>query len=164
MVDVFDGRIFEIVAERLRVLPTDSDTSEAFFRTAIGRAYYSCFHAYRQKHFPSRTWYVPRGKGKKGKYVGHGELRREVRRVGLGVTADKLDTLIELREHADYHSWPPSRPAARVAPPTCYCSWGPNVQDNCDLAIDLARSLLADLDKTGDPGGMETRQVRGEQK
>ena len=138
---MFDGTNFLEVALNLRTYGEGSTTSEAFFRSAIGRAYYACYHALRAKYFNKEKWSVPGEKGEK-QYISHRKLRLKVRELASNLTADKLDTLVELRIHADYHSWAPTREGGPAPPPVCYCSWSTDPRDNCNLAVQLAETLL----------------------
>ncbi len=148
---MFDGTNFFEVALNLRANGEGTPTSEAFFRSAIGRAYYACFHAFRARYFAKEKWNVPKERGEK-EYVSHRKLRLKVRELGSNVTADKLDTLVELREHADYHSWVPTPEGAPALPPACYCAWSPDPRNNCDLAVQLAENLLREVEgRTGSP-------------
>lgn len=142
---LFDGRSFIRVAVHLSTSADHSDVFEAFYRSSIGRAYYACFHAFRAKHFPPEQWHIPREDGT-AKYVSHWQLRRRIRENDSGPTADMFDTLIQLREHADYHSWKPTPMASRAPPPTCHCAWNTEAKRNSDYAMNLARTLLDSLD------------------
>ena len=143
---MFDGKTFFEVAAQLRSFGHTSGKSDAFFRSSVSRAYYACFHAYRERHFPKEKWHIPKGGGEK-EYISHRKLRKKVRADGEHLIADKLDLLVELREHADYHSWQPAVQGTTVQPPACYCPWGPDARGNSDLALDLARQLLEQLEK-----------------
>src|SRR5713101_1652306 len=120
---MFDGKEFMDVAKHLGASAAGSPHPEAYFRSAIGRAYYACFHACREKYFAPKRW----GKAD----ATHKAVRRVVHDKAKGLMPDWLDTLIELREHSDYHSWAPSQRAVLGPPPNCDCSWDPSPETNC---------------------------------
>lgn len=141
---MFDGLDFLDVARLLANPATMAPRTEASFRTSVGRAYYACYHALRRRLCDPRDWARFGASGKKI-YLTHRRLRSLVREKLPSGSVDLFDSLIEMREHADYHSWKPSstRPGP---PPSCLCSsWGPDPRENSDLAIRTAEELLEAL-------------------
>jgi hypothetical protein len=140
---MFDGARFLEVAKSLAIpqsghpLPTD-----AAQRTAVGRAYYACFHVLRPRVCDPKGWSRVESGGKK-KYLTHRQLRSLVAKKLPEGAVDLLDSLVELREHADYHIWRPSS-GTLGPPPSCVCqNWSENLDDNSTLAIRTAEILLA---------------------
>jgi hypothetical protein len=122
---MFDGLEFLDVAKQISGRGVSLTESEALYRTAVGRAYYACFHELRKRLCNPAGWYRL-GKGGKKDYLTHKELRRLVAKKISADSADLLDLLVEMREHADYHSWQPSS-GTPGPPPSCLCStWGPD--------------------------------------
>lgn len=142
---MFDGLGFLDVARSLSNPATTEPRTEASYRTAVGRAYYACYHELRRCLCDPREW-ARIGTGGKKVYLSHRQLRTLVRERLPDGSVDLFDSLIELREHADYHSWKPS--SARVGPPpSCLCSsWSPDPRENSELAIRTAEELLDALD------------------
>ena len=139
---MFDGSEFLEVARGLAGEEGVTSTVEAAYRTAIGRTYYACFHTLRARLCDPRGWHR-QGKGGKMKYLTHRQLRGLVAKNMAPTTSDLLDTLIELREHADYHSWRPT-PGALGPPPHCRCgSWQDDIVDTYELALETAQEILS---------------------
>jgi hypothetical protein len=141
---MFDGKGFLDVARNLSGTSSGSADLEAVYRTAVGRAYYACFHVLRTRLCNSAGWYRLEKGGKKV-YLTHKKLRQLVARKMSSDSVDILDSLVEMREHADYHSWAPSVGAPGPAP-SCLCSrWDPNPLVNCKTAIRDAEELLSQV-------------------
>ncbi len=142
---MFDGREFLGVARHLLGGVAAGGTDhEALYRTAVGRSYYACFHVLRRALCDPAGW-ARFGKGGRKVFLTHQQLRRLViRRLPVG-SVDLFDSLREMREHADYHSWKPSVGGAG-GPPTCLCStWGPDPKANAESALEVAEELLTQL-------------------
>lgn len=72
------------------------NTDEASLRTAISRAYYAS-HLLAVQRLMQRGW-APRGSGDD-----HGRILARLNHGATRHLANKLRTLLELRQHADYH-------------------------------------------------------------
>src|SRR5580658_2898403 len=105
---MFDGRQFLVVAKSLASPTQDGRApTDAAQRTAVGRAYYACFHVLRPLVSKPEGWSRVEKRGKKV-YLSHRQMRRLVSKKFSQDVADLLDSLVVLREHADYHNWRPS--------------------------------------------------------
>jgi hypothetical protein len=136
----FDGLTFLELSRQLSGLPEESAVPEARHRTAVGRAYYACFHALRRQLCDPRGWHRIEKNGRKA-YITHRKLRQLVQRKLPSGSVDLFDTLVEMREHADYHSWA----RGSVGPgPVCLCAqWDPEASENSRQAVEIAQRLLA---------------------
>ena len=134
---MFDGSSFRAVATALDAQIISAAVPEAFGRSAIGRAYYACFHAARGSLFQAADW-------SDKKKTTHKAVRQATRKAKGNFVADKLDTLVVLREHADYHTWNPSQPGqSQNPPPSCTCKWDPHISKNVGYALGLADDVLS---------------------
>ena len=137
---MFDGKEFIDVANQLQSAAPSSSHPEAFYRSAIGRAYYACFLTCREKFFPPQKW------GRSD--ASHRAVRKVVSRRAKGSVSSWFDTLKELREHSDYHTWPASAKSGGGVQPHCECQWNASPDVNCSYALGLARKLLQRLTTT----------------
>ncbi len=138
----FDGATFAEVARHLQGEAQRNPTPEAMLRASIGRYYYACYHALRRRFIRQRDW-------DKIKRTGHRTLKRAVEDKGHPEIASWLETLMILREHADYHIWPPKIARVTSIPLKCDCDWDPNPIRNCEDAQELAEWILGELDLLG---------------
>jgi hypothetical protein len=92
----FDWKDFVMVSRFLQQQVGSVDNSEAFLRTALGRAYYGAF-CYARNY--ARDWL-----GFKPKYEGddHGRLRAHLKMKKRWRVAEKLERLRDLRNECDY--------------------------------------------------------------
>jgi len=127
------------VARQLQTSAPNSEHAEAFYRSAIGRAYYACFLTCRVTFFPPHKW---------GRWdATHQKVRNVVKKKLPGSASGLFDTLRQLREHSDYHTWPAAGTTHEEAPPRCECQWNPSTDENCMYALGLASELLRQLAK-----------------
>ena len=75
------------------------------------------------------------------------EARNVVKKKLPGSASGLFDTLRQLREHSDYHTWPAAGTTHEEAPPRCECQWNPSTDENCMYALGLASELLRQLAK-----------------
>ena len=96
------------------------DAREASLRTAISRAYYACFHLARLGCQRKWSWTPP-------PFGEHRSVIRKLREQRVLQLAAALQTLLDLREHADYDLATPIDAAT------------------CNHALDLAAGLVPRL-------------------
>ncbi len=88
---LFDPRLFFRLAEALGT-PGQPEENR---RTAVSRAYYACFHV-------ARGWLERGGRWHAGSTNAHQAVISELRRRNRWHLGTRLDSLRQLREHADY--------------------------------------------------------------
>lgn len=88
----FDAGEFFALAERIAL----QEISESAYRTAISRSYYAC-HLVGRESATLKGWLSPSYSG-----ADHMGLVRVLQSHGVPVSA-RLQALLRLREHADYH-------------------------------------------------------------
>lgn len=144
---MFDGSQFLTVAQHSVDDHAPEPTSDARFRTGVGRAYYACFHVLRRSLCDPRGW-TRIEKGGRKKYLTHHQLRGLIARKLPPGSTDLFDSLIEMREHADYHTWKPSV-GRSDPPPSCQCSqWDDDPRTNCVVAVRTAEELIKQIPKS----------------
>jgi len=107
------------------------EPNEAGYRTAINRAYYAC-HLIGCESTARKGWFTP-----KHKPDDHSGVCRALKK--YTPWGDKLRTLIELREHADYHIDP------RQQSPDNRCSYCDGKTDTTALVDENTWIIARDI-------------------
>lgn len=89
----FDPKDFYVLAQWL----VDNKQDESSLRTAISRVYYAAHHIAVRKMIEKCSW-TPKGSGDD-----HDGVIRELRGRRFRTQGDRLKSLLEMRQHADYH-------------------------------------------------------------
>jgi hypothetical protein len=132
---MFTGADYFVVAQHLENEAQNSPSSDAMYRAAISRYYYSCYLTARSKLYKEGQW---SNKTLTSHTAVWTTIKQKEQTVG-----DWYFQLKMLREHADYHLWQPPHLAGSNPINHCQChSWKNSASDTARFAHDLASWII----------------------